>query len=42
VAKLTSKANQQTLCFNADISKKMQVQHVVDETSKNIVDHLVN
>jgi len=34
VAKSTSKANQQTLCFNADVSKKEQVEHTVEEVVK--------
>lgn len=44
VAKLTSKANQQTLCFNADVSKKEQVEHTVEEVVKIFgkIDILVN
>lgn len=44
VAELTSKSNQQTLCFSADVSKKEQVEHVVEEIVKIFgkIDILVN
>lgn len=44
VAKLTKKTNQQTFCFSADVSKKKQVEHVVEEAIKIFgkIDVLVN
>ena len=44
VAKLTSKKKQETFCFGADVSKKKQVEYVVEETVKNFnkIDILVN
>lgn len=44
VAKLTKKTNQQTFCFNADVSKKEEVEHMVEKTVKIFgkIDILVN
>lgn len=44
VVKLIKKANQQIIYFSADISKKEQVEHVVEEAVKNFgkIDILIN
>jgi len=44
VAELTSKINQQTLCFSADVSKKEEVEYVVEKAINNFgkIDILVN
>jgi len=44
VAKLTSKKDQKCFCFSADVSKKEQVEHTVDEVVKIFgkIDILVN
>ena len=44
VAKLTSKKNQKCFCLSADVSKKEQVEHTVEETVKIFgkIDILVN
>ena len=44
VAKLTSKVNRETFCFKADVSKKSQIQQVVDETLQKFdkIDILIN
>ena len=44
VAKLTSKTGQQSFCFSADVSKKEEVENVVEKTVNNFgrIDILVN